>query len=74
MNKYFALFVIRIRQMMIAFPKAAAGTVMFVILLSVGTMGIKISSEKPGQPQDMLVVAVCLPQDEGGLLDESRYI
>lgn len=74
MNKYFALFVIRIRQMMIAFPKAAAGTVMFVILLSVGTMGIKISSEKTGQPQDMLVVAVCLPQDEGGLLDESRYI
>lgn len=74
MNKYLALFVIRIRQMMNAFPKAAAGTVMFVILLSVGTMGIKISSETASQSEDMLVVAICLPQDEGGILDESRYI
>ncbi|MGN0339236.1 MAG: ABC transporter permease [Lachnospira sp.] len=74
MNKYLALFVIRIRQMMNAFPKAAAGTVMFVILLSVGTMGIKISSETASQSEDMMVVAICLPQDEGGILDESRYI
>ena len=71
MNKYLALFVIRIRQMMNAFSKAAAGTVMFVILLSVGTMGIKISSETASQSEDMLVVAICLPQDEGGILDES---
>ena len=74
MNKHLALFIIRIRQMMNAFPKAAAGTVMFVILLSVGTMGIKISSETASQSEDMLVVAICLPQDEGGILDESRYI
>ena len=79
---YVALLVLRIKQAVTFMPRAILGTALFIVLLILGTIGIKTTSELGGASEDKLKVAVCM--DTGststinmpvvGDVDESVYI
>lgn len=79
---YVALLVLRMKQAVTFMPRAILGTVLFIILLVLGTIGIKTTSELGGAAAEKLKVAICL--DTGststinmpivGDVDESVYI